>query len=77
MLGLDVVVRKWAARRVSKIGPYVSGMKRSGGRQAPAIMRPIQNVQRQPRAGETKPEMMGAKSGPTLVAWNSQLWTIP
>ena len=32
------------------------------------MIRPIQKVHRQPRPGETKPEMMGAKSGPTLVA---------
>jgi hypothetical protein len=32
-------------------------------------MRAIQKDQRQPMVGEQKPEMMGAKRGPKVVAW--------
>jgi len=35
--------------------------------EAPAMMRPIQKAQRQPRVGATKPDMMGAKRGPRHV----------
>jgi hypothetical protein len=46
-------------------------MKRRGTTDATATMRPIQKVQRQPRVGEAKPETMGEKRGPVLVALDS------
>lgn len=50
------------------MGPYVSGVRQTGIAETTAMINPIQNVQRQPRAGLAKPLMTGAKSGPIPVA---------
>lgn len=60
-------LRKLAARRESKIGPKVSGRKKTITRVTAANMTPIQKVQRQPMVVEQKPDTIGAKRGPNTV----------
>jgi hypothetical protein len=51
------------------MGPYVSGRKGARTRVMPARMRAIQKHQRQPMVSEVKPDTMGERIGPNVVAW--------
>lgn len=55
------------------MGPYVSGRKGVRARVEPARIKAIQKVQRQPMVWEVKPETIGERMGPKVVAYESRV----
>ena len=69
IFGFPVVLRRFAARRARRIGPYVSGSQNRGIQDTPATMSPIQNDHRQPSEGAVNPDIAGAMIGPIQVPY--------